>query len=114
TAIAYYFLGLFTVASIQLLPAIVPSVIIGLPFGVFVIRRMNHETFRRVCMSFDAWVVAFGTSQTLINLGILPNPTAYVVLVIVAAIDIYLLSIFFGSRRSDQIVAPVHLDLGTS
>jgi uncharacterized membrane protein YfcA len=112
TAIAYYFLGLFAVASIQLLPAIVPSVVIGLPIGVFVIRRMNHETFRRICMSFDAWVVAFGTSQALINLGVLPNPSAYIVLVVVAAIDLYLLAIFFGSRRAEHVLAPARL--GTS
>jgi uncharacterized protein len=95
-----------------LLPAIVPSVVIGLPIGVFVIRRMNHETFRRICMSFDAWVVAFGTSQALINLGVLPNPSAYIVLAVVAAIDLYLLTIFFGSRNSDQVLAQVRL--GTS
>src|SRR5262249_5639498 len=65
TAFAYSFLGLYSVASFQLLPYIVPSVAIGLPVGVFVIRRMNHETFRRICMSFDAWVVAFGMSRSL-------------------------------------------------
>jgi uncharacterized protein len=112
TAIAYYFLGLFTVASIQLLPAIVPSVVMGLPIGVFAIRRMNRETFRRICMSFDAWVVAFGTSQALTNLGVLPNPSAYIVLVVVAAIDLYLLSIFFGSRRADPVLSQIRL--GTS
>ena len=103
TAVAYYFLGLFTLASFQLLPYVVPSVLIGLPAGVFLIRRMNPETFRRICMSFDAWVVGFGLSRTLIDLGMLSSPTAYIALMVAALIDLYLLSLFFGARRSARV-----------
>ncbi len=39
------------------------AVIVGIPLGAFVIRRMDAETFRRICMSFDAWVVGFGLSR---------------------------------------------------
>src|SRR5262249_12510081 len=60
TAIAYLYAGLFLRPSFELLPWIVPSVAIGVPIGAFLIRRMRAETFRRICMSFDAWVVAFG------------------------------------------------------
>lgn len=103
TAVAYYFLGLFTLSSLQLLPYIIPSVVIGLPAGVLLIRRMNPETFRRICMSFDAWVVGFGLSRTLIDLGILPSPAAYVALMAAALIDLYLLFLFFGARRSASV-----------
>ena len=58
TAIAYVYAGLFVQPSFALLPWIVPSVAIGVPIGAFIIRRMRAETFRRICMSFDAWVVA--------------------------------------------------------
>jgi uncharacterized membrane protein YfcA len=107
TAIAYYTLGLFTVSTIQLLPAIFPSVVIGLPIGVLVIRRMNHETFRRICMSFDAWVVGFGLSQALIALKLLTSPNAYGVLALAAAIDLILLYRFFSARRASPAMASV-------
>ena len=99
TAIAYYFLGLYSLASGQILLWIIPSVLIGIPFGAFLIRRIEPEVFRRVCMSFDAWVVGFGLSRTLIELGLLESPTAYLALVAAAVIDMWLLYRFF-TRRS--------------
>jgi uncharacterized membrane protein YfcA len=98
TAIAYYFLGLYSFESAQILGWIVPSVIIGIPLGAFVIQRIEAETFRRVCMSFDAWVVGFGLSRTLIEIGVLGSPAAYSVLVATALIDCYLLYLFFRKR----------------
>ena len=104
TAASYYFLGLFTVESLQLLPLIVPSVAIGLPVGVFLIRRMNSETFRRICMSFDAWVVGFGLSRALLENGVLPEPTAYGALALTALVDCVLLVMFFTGRRPEVAV----------
>ncbi len=103
TAVAYYFLGLYSVSSIHLLPFIVPSVVIGLPVGVFLIRRMDSEVFRRICMSFDAWVVGFGLSRVLIDLSFVQSPMAYVVLLTAAFVDIYLLVLFFRARRSTRV-----------
>src|SRR5205823_5191181 len=60
TAIAYGSAGLLTPASLLLIPQIVPGVAIGVPVGTFLIRHVRVETFRRICMSFDAWIVAFG------------------------------------------------------
>src|SRR5204863_5871488 len=53
TAIAYAYAGLFTAASLSLIPQILPSVIIGVPIGVRLIQHLRPETFRRVCLSFD-------------------------------------------------------------
>ena len=36
------------------------------------VRRVGAETFRRVCMSFDAYLVAFGLARTLIDTGVAP------------------------------------------
>src|SRR5581483_1202625 len=55
TAVAYYFAGIYTLQSFKLIPFIFPSILIGVPLGSFVIHRMHPETFRRLCMSFDAW-----------------------------------------------------------
>jgi len=99
TAIAYYFLGLYSIASGQVLLLIVPSVIIGIPLGAFLIGRIEPETFRRVCMSFDAWVVGFGLSRVLIEIGLLTAPSAYLVLGATAVADGILLYQFFQKRR---------------
>lgn len=100
TATAYSFLGLYSVSSIQLLFSIVPSVAVGIPLGAYLIRRMPAETFRRVCMSFDAWVVGFGFSRVLIDLKLLVSPMAYSVWLAVALIDAYLLYLYFAGKRS--------------
>jgi uncharacterized membrane protein YfcA len=105
TAIAYLFLGLYSVQTGSLIGIIAPSVIIGVPLGVFLIRRLAAETFRRICMSFDAWVVGFGLSRTLIDLGVLGDPAAYVVLATAAAVDMLLLYQFFRRRQVQQTVA---------
>jgi uncharacterized membrane protein YfcA len=95
TAAAYFYAGLFTVESGRLIPLILPSILIGVPIGAWLIRRIRHETFRRICMSFDAWVVAFGISTRLQQLGLFPGARAYSVLAIVIVIDAVLLYRFF-------------------
>src|SRR6266852_2279144 len=52
TAIVYYQLGLFIAESGSILFVIIPSVVVGIPLGAYVIRRLDAETFRRICMSF--------------------------------------------------------------
>lgn len=98
TAIVYYQLGLFISESQDILLLFVPSVLAGVPIGAYIIRRMDAETFRRICMSFDAWVVGFGLSRALIELDLLTSPWAYGVLALTMAIDIYLLYLFFRAR----------------
>ena len=101
TAVAYWYAGLYSVTSIGLIPWIVPSILVGVPMGAFIIRRVNSETFRRVCMSFDAWVVAFGLSRLLNELQLVNGNAAYLVLVTVGAIDVWLLYLFFTGQRVD-------------
>ena len=96
TAVAYAYAGFFTYESIALIPWIVPSIIVGVPIGAFVIQRMEAETFRRICMSFDAWVVAFGLSRLLNDLKLVNGPSSYLVMVVVGALDIWLLYRFFS------------------
>ena len=97
TAVAYAYAGLFTVTSITLIPWIVPSIMIGVPIGAFVIRRVRAETFRRICMSFDAWVVAFGISKLLQDLKLVESNASFLVLVGVGALDMWLLYRFFSA-----------------
>ena len=105
TACAYAFLGLYSVHSLRLAGAIVPSVVIGIPIGAYLIHHMNPETFRRICMSFDAWVVGFGLSKVLTALHLAEGLRSYSILMLVAAIDAVLLFFFFAKRRAEQPVA---------
>lgn len=105
TALVYWKLGLFIAESQNILVLFIPSLVIGIPLGAYAIRRMDAETFRRICMSFDAWVVGFGLSRVLIELNLAPSPWAYSVLALTIAIDVYLLCLFFGSRR-DRLLRP--------
>jgi uncharacterized membrane protein YfcA len=100
TAVVYYHLGLFIAESGSILLVFLPSVLIGVPIGAYVIRRLDAETFRRICMSFDAWVVGFGLSRVLIELNLAQSPWAYSVMAVTIFIDVYLLYIFFTVPRS--------------
>jgi uncharacterized membrane protein YfcA len=104
TAVAYAYAGLFTLESVRLVPWIVPSIAIGVPVGAMLIRRLDVETFRRICMSFDAWVVAFGVSRLLQTLNWVKGSGAYLVLAAVVLIDAWLLARFFSKYNDDQIL----------
>jgi uncharacterized membrane protein YfcA len=95
TAVAYAVGGLYTASSLTLLPWILPSVAVGVPIGAVVIRRVRQETFRRVCMSFDAWIVGFGLSSVVRQLRWIEGAGAYSILVAVALADFWLLIRFF-------------------
>ncbi len=110
TAIVYYYMGLFVSQSLGILSLIIPGVLIGIPLGAYLIRRIDAETFRRVCMSFDVWVVGFGLSRVLIELKLLESPMAYGVLALAIALDAWLLFAFFKARRSvslQSLAAPM-------
>ena len=99
TGVAYLFAGLFVRDSVALLPWMLPSVAIGVPAGAIVIRRLHPETFRRICMSFDAGVVSFGVSTLLRELHLVDSGAAYLVMVVTVLIDGFLLARFFSGPK---------------
>jgi uncharacterized protein len=96
TAIAYLTAGLITRQSNLLIPQILPSVLIGVPIGAALIRQMKVETFRRICMSFDAWIVGFGVSTVLQDINLVQGLAAYLFLAAVILVDAVLLYRFFS------------------
>ena len=96
TAVAYAWVGLYSLESLALVPFIVPSIAIGVPIGAQIIQRVRPETFRRVCMSFDAWIVGFGLSSLLKELRLVESNLAYIVLLVVGILDSWLLYRFFA------------------
>src|SRR6201994_4751303 len=59
TAIVYWHLGLFVAESTGIFSVLAVCALVGIPLGAYLIRHLDAETFRRICMSFDAWVVGF-------------------------------------------------------
>jgi hypothetical protein len=59
----------------------------------------DADVFRRVCMSFDAWIVGFGLSKVLVAIGLAVSPWAYLVFLIAVILDSALLMTFFSGRR---------------
>jgi len=96
TAIAYYYAGLYSAESFGLIPYILPSIFIGVPIGAVLIHRIRPETFRRVCMSFDAWVVGFGLSALVRDLAIIQGNSRWLILISVGLLDTWLLYRFFS------------------
>jgi uncharacterized protein len=107
--IAYAYLGLLTRESAELLPWIAPGVLIGFPIGHALIQRIGVETFRRICMSFDAYLVSFGLARTLSEFGVAPE-LAYLLMVATAIIDARLLVGYFRSttRRAPLLESGGH------
>jgi uncharacterized membrane protein YfcA len=99
TAVVYGCLGLFSSSSMHLVIPVAPAVLLGLPLGSFLIRYMQSETFRRICMSFDAWIVGFGLSRTIIELKLMSASSAYSLWGIVILFDFYLLYQYFVMGR---------------
>lgn len=98
TLIAYAALGMLSRETVALVPWLTPGVLLGLPLGFYVIRTVHVETFRRVCMSFDAWLVAFGLSRVISRLELVPTIWAFQLLTLTCVIDLLLLRRFFEKR----------------
>jgi uncharacterized protein len=98
TLVAYTWLGVLTRESASLVPYLAPGVLLGLPVGFYLIRKLDAETFRRICMSFDVWLVGFGLSRVVSRLELVPTVWAFQLLTLAALIDAILLRRFFRAR----------------
>jgi hypothetical protein len=89
---------------LEIIPYIVPSVLVGIPLGTWLIRWMEPETFRRICMSFDVVIVGFGLSRVSVELQLAPGTLAYSIFAAIVTLNAYLLFQFFQAqaRRSRQ------------
>lgn len=100
TAASYLALGLYARESLALAAAMAPSVLVGIPVGAALIRSLDPEAFRRVCMSFDAWIVGYGLSKVSLALGLASGLVGYAPLMAAGAIDAALLGAFVARRRA--------------
>jgi len=104
TSISYYLLGLFTAQSLSLFTVISPPVLIGIPVGMFIVSKVAVETFRRVCMAFDAGIVGYGLSATLPTLFGISPLLGDLLFAAVLVLDVGLLYRFFRGRSRSVAV----------
>lgn len=102
TAATYGLLGLYGSETLRAAAAIVPSLILGLPAGAYLIRKLDPEAFRRVCMSFDAGIVTFAISTLLRRMSIVAAGAAYTLLVVLLALDAVVLCRYFKAGASPR------------
>jgi uncharacterized protein len=102
TAAAYAYAGMFTATSAGLSLHILPSLALGVPLGAMLIRRVEPDVFRRLCMSFDAWIVAFGLASVLRMLGVIETFAAACLFLAVALFDSWMLYGFFRRRSAGR------------
>ncbi len=111
TCITYYLLGLFSAKSvgafgsvtpIQLFEIIAPPVLIGLPLGVVIAKYLDIETFRRICMNFDAWIVGYGLTRVLVTFFKVGINWANALFMAIVAVALVILYRYFRTRPSKK------------
>lgn len=106
TAFAYLWLGLFTAESVKLSAAFLPSVAIGLPLGFFVLRRLNSESFRRLCMGADGVLVSFALSRIVVDRQLLRAEHAYAALAVIGVLEAVLVARHLLASRKTAVAVP--------
>jgi uncharacterized membrane protein YfcA len=98
TTLAYLCLGLFVTPALGLAGTLTPSLVLGLPVGILLLRRVDAESFRRLSMAASAAIIAFGLARALQEATSLPSLVTYGGAFVVLAFEGYLLQRFFTGR----------------
>jgi uncharacterized protein len=85
--------------AVVLAGRLLPSLVIGLPLGIVLLRRLEPESFRRVSMAASAAFIAFGLARSVSEVGLVPEALAYAGMGAVLLGEGYLLLRFFRTRR---------------
>lgn len=96
--IVYFYLGLYEKSHLGLSLLILPGILVGIPVGARVVRSVGAETFRRVAMSFDSWIISFGLARLLAYLHFFSEISAYGLMMGVITIDLFLLTRYFRRK----------------
>jgi siroheme synthase-like protein len=110
TAIAYLMIGLYGADTLAIGGLLLPGVLVGIPLGFLLLRPLQAETFRRVCMTADALLVSFAFARTLVDTRRVAPASAYPLIAVVAVIEAWLLAQYFAKRSVAPRRAHVPLD----
>jgi uncharacterized membrane protein YfcA len=95
---AYLALGLFTREALSVAGTLAPSAVVGVALGYLAVRRLDGETFRRICMGADALLVGFGLARSLIDRQLVAPALAWSGLLGVAVLEAAILAAYFANR----------------
>jgi hypothetical protein len=100
TACVYLAVGLFTRESLAISGLLLPGVLLGLPLGYRLFRRVAPETFRRICMAADGLLVSVGLARAAEQMQLLSVPAGYVLCLAVLVLEAYLLYAHFRAAAA--------------
>lgn len=109
TFASYVALGIFTPGVAALAAAAAPVILASMAAGALATRYVRKEDFRRICMSFDAWIVGYGLSNTVAKLGLVQGSAAYLPFLLVVAADMALLYRYFTVQRPKMLAGELTL-----
>ena len=92
TTVTYLLLGLFTPASVALVPFLLIPVLIGVPLGTLMLVAVSKDLFSRVVMAVDGIIVSYGLGSVLQKQGYL-TPFENDVFVVAVVLAILLLAV---------------------
>jgi hypothetical protein len=96
--VSYVTLGIFTPVVVTTSALVAPVIVVSMLAGHYLTRLVRREDFRRFTMSFDAWIIGYGLSSTLMRLGS-PLGAHYAPLIAVVIADSLLLIRYFRTQR---------------
>lgn len=91
TLISYGALGLFSASSLSLILMFGLPILVGIPFGRFLLKRVSNESFGRVAMAVDAILISFGLTQVFNILSWINPVESYILFGILSFIILLLL-----------------------
>ncbi len=97
-ALVFWGFGFFTPAAASLAWTLVPSVVVGVPVGALVLRRLEAESFRRVCTSANTGFISLGLAQSTVQMELLAPAVAYGLLAVACAVEGVRLVRYFARR----------------
>ncbi|MEM1614796.1 MAG: hypothetical protein QW452_02410 [Pyrobaculum sp.] len=104
TFISYTLLGIFTPDVLVTVAYVAPIIVVFTLIGHYLVRVLPREDFRRLTMSFDAWIVGYGLSNVLSKMRPLPDPYNYMPLIMIVTIDSLLLYRYFTVQRQRLMI----------
>ena len=105
TSLGYLAVSVYSPQSVSLSLHILPCILIGIPLGRLFVRAIDAESFRRICMAFDACLISFSLSRMFQVQQHLSAKVAYAPLVVVTLINIFVLGTYFSKRRQAESAA---------
>lgn len=107
TSLGYLGLSVYSAQSVNLSLTILPCILIGIPLGRLLVRALDAESFRRLCMAFDAGLISFSLSRLLAAKHYLPGALAYAPMGLVAIINLRVLYTYFSQRSRQAAALPL-------